>query len=643
MTPERDCRLTAAAWDPAHAAAAQMIRLRVLAALSIAASVWYFTWLLDPTHVGNPVLYAVLLVAELFNVGQALGFWWTCARRSERGSAPAPRPPADAVVDVLIPVYNEPVSVVEPVVAAATRLRGVRARVLLLDDGKSPLMRALADRHGAGYLQRSTNRGAKAGNLNDALARTSAPFVAVLDCDHVPDPRFLEATVGHFADEAVAFVQTPQYYANSGHNATASAAWSQQALFFGAIGIGKDGLGAMFCCGTNVVFRRSMLREAGGFPEDSVTEDFQLSVAFHSRGWRSVYVPEVLARGLGPEDMASYVSQQLRWSRGCISAIPHVLRAPLPARLRLQYLLAASYFLYGWTVLAYMLMPLARIALDAQPVASASSADFLWHFAPYFLLSMATVATAGGGSYTFSAFALAAANFWIGVVSSIRALLRRPASFVVTPKQGAGGWQPGVVTPALVAVAVLVGVSVWGVAADPTPGVLNAAAFASIHAVVLLRGAAPALAIGERRLAAAAGRDAPRQARHRGQYEPGRYLPAGGPPPPPTAAVPGRQGGPTPGPRLPVGIPTPSRRPRHRRADLHPGAPRVPLPVPRHAVPWHPPRHVSPAPPSRPPRSAAPSPVPRSAIPSPVPRHPSPAGRPGPRPAGPVQVGGRSG
>jgi cellulose synthase (UDP-forming) len=492
-----DPREVPADWAPPEATAADRLRLRLLISVSVAAALWYFAWLLQPARVGNPVLYGLLLLAELFNVLQAVGFWWTCSRRTHRRHCPPPQ--VGWSVDLLIPVYNEPVEIVEPVIRACLRLRSVAVRVVVLDDGKSDQLRALTSRLGADYLRRPTNRGAKAGNINAALARTSAPFVAVLDCDHVPDVRFLEATVGHFADERVAFVQTPQFYANARQKAVAAAAWSQQALFFGGISVGKDALGAMFCCGTNVVFRRAALDEVGGFPEDSITEDFQMSVSFHSRGWRSVYVPEVLARGLGPEDMASYVSQQLRWARGCISAIPSVLRARLPIQLRLQYLLSASYFLYGWTVLIYMFMPVARIVFDAQPVASTSSAIFLWHFAPYFLLCMAAVARAGGGSYTFSAFALAAANFWIGIISTLRAVLRRPASFVVTPKSGAGEWQPQVVVPSLIAVGVLLAVSAWGVTVNPTPGVLNAAAFAVVHSAVLLRGAAPALNLAQRR------------------------------------------------------------------------------------------------------------------------------------------------
>ncbi|MET7426485.1 glycosyltransferase [Dactylosporangium sp. NPDC005555] len=474
---------------------------RLLVMLSLAASVWYFAWLLQPSRVGNPVLYWVLVLAETFNLAQALGFWWTCAHNR---AAPQPRVrrTANLNVDVLIPVYNEPVEIIAPVVQAAVRLKGARAHVAILDDGNNPEVRALAKRHRARYLRRESNRGAKAGNINDALKRTHSPLVAVLDCDHVPGPRFLEATVGHFRRRDVGFVQSPQYYANAAENEVARAAWSQQALFFGSIANGKAALGAMFCCGTNIVFRRAAIESTGGFPEDTVTEDFELSVQLHAAGWKSVYVPEVLAQGLGPEDMPSYVSQQLRWSRGCISAIPLVLRSRLPLRLRLQYLLSASYFLYGWTTLVYMLMPLARIVFGWQPLASASASDFLLHFAPYFLLSITSVAAAGFGTYAFTAFALAATSFWIGIVSTVRALLRRPARFVVTPKRGSTGWQPAAVAPSLVATGVLVAVSVWGLLRDPTPGVLNAVAFAAVHSAILLRGAAPALRLLRRRVAA---------------------------------------------------------------------------------------------------------------------------------------------
>jgi cellulose synthase (UDP-forming) len=486
-----DPRLDAPTWTAAAPDRRRRVASRLLLFMLVPLALFYFGWLLAPERVGQPVLYGLLLAAELFNLAQAVGFWWTCAgererpRRERSGSPP--------LVDVLIPVYDEPAAVVEPTLAAATRMTGAEVCVWLLDDGHSDDMRALADRRGAEYLRRDRREGAKAGNVNHALRYADAPYVVVLDCDHVPAPHFLEATLGELEDERVAFVQTPQYYANADRGEIPAAAWSQQALFFGPIARGKDGHDAMFCCGTNVVFRRTALLDVGGFPADSLTEDFELSIRLHERGWRSRYVPEVLAAGLGPEDMASYVSQQQRWSRGCLGALGAVRRARLPLRLKAQYALSASYFLSGWTVLVYMSFPVVRILTGAQPLAATTADQFLIHFAPYFGMALLALTWLGGGAYTFKAFALQAASFWIHVQSSVLALLGRRGRFVVTPKEGAHGRQPRAVAPALAVLAVLVGVAAYGLARDQEPATLNNVAFAALHVCVLLTGVLPAL------------------------------------------------------------------------------------------------------------------------------------------------------
>jgi cellulose synthase (UDP-forming) len=304
----------------------------------------------------------------------------------------------------------------------------------------------------------------------------------------VPDQGFLAATLGHMCDDRVALVQTPQYYANARESRIASAAWAQQALFFGPIACGKDGMGAMFCCGTNAVFRRSALEEIGGFPEESLTEDFELSVHLHERGWRTAYVPEVLARGLGPEDMASYVSQQQRWSRGCLSGIRTALRAQLPLKVRAQYLLSSMFFLTGWTVLVYMSMPIIRIATGAQPIAAVGGDAFLAHFAPYFGLALLTVARAGSGYYTFNAFALQTASFWIHIQATLFTLVGRRGSFVVTPKTRVRKRQLRPVWPALAMLAALAAAALYGLVHSQTPATLNNVAFAVLHITVLLAG-----------------------------------------------------------------------------------------------------------------------------------------------------------
>ena len=205
-------------------------------------------------------------------------------------------------------------------------------------------------------------------------------------------------------------------------------------------------------------------------------------------------MPEVLACGLGPEDLASYVSQQHRWARGCIGAIPRVLRSSLPLRRKAQYLLSASYFLSGWTVLVYLSLPVIRIA-HRGPAARrrrrrqlprrlrARTSPSRWRRSP----------ASASGTYTFAAYSLATSTFWIHVHATLRAVLRRSGSFVVTPKVGAAGrqWRPA--APTLVAIAVLVTAAAWGLFRSRDAATLNNVAFALLHVSVLTHGVSTAV------------------------------------------------------------------------------------------------------------------------------------------------------
>lgn len=480
-------RLAPPDWQPTDGGGLGVGAARVLILLNVGLAAFYLSWLLAPGRAAQPVLYALLVGAELFNLAQGFGFWWTVSRAGKGRDHPPAAIPAD--VDVIVPTLNEGLDVVEPTLAAVVALPRTGGSVVLFDDGGRDEMEDLARRYGTRYMTRPTREGAKAGAINYALQRCDAPFVAVLDCDHVPDERFLAACLERFDSPQVAFVQAPQYYANWRDGGVAEASWAQQSLFFGPIARGRDALGAMFCCGTNVVFRRSALDAVGGFSSDSLTEDFELSIRLHERGWESRYVPEVLASGLGPEDIGAYVGQQLRWARGCLSSLPLIVRSRLALRQRLQYLLSAAYWLTGWTLLVYMLFPVVRIVSGRyQPVQVASAEEFLVHWLPYFTVSMATVALVGRGRYTYGAFALMSSSFWIHVLATLLTLGRRKGTFAVTPKRARAGRQiRPVLVPGLTALA-LAGVALYGVLVTPGPAGVTNASFAMVHVVVLLGG-----------------------------------------------------------------------------------------------------------------------------------------------------------
>jgi cellulose synthase (UDP-forming) len=123
--------------------------------------------------------------------------------------------------------------------------------------------------------------------------------------------------------------------------------------------------------GANCVFRRAALESIGGHGV-GLAEDLVTAVRLHARGWRSVYLPEVLSRGLVPEELGSYYGQQLKWARG----VYEVLFAELPRcfgrltlRQRLAYLGIGTYYLCGLTTLFYLVLPYLYLWIGIQPAA----------------------------------------------------------------------------------------------------------------------------------------------------------------------------------------------------------------------------------------------------------------------------------
>jgi cellulose synthase (UDP-forming) len=469
---------------PVERRAAYLRTCRILALVSAVAALFYLKWLLVDARPDNHFLFALLVAAEVFNVTQAAGFWYTIAHQKWT-DAPVPDfRKTRETVDIFVTVCGEAADIVEKTVRGATAIRHPRTTVWVLDDGKSPEIELLARLNDARYLIRPDRRGAKAGNINEALKRTSSKFVLMLDADHVPKPEFLEQTLGAFED-STAFVQTPQVYVNRETNRVAGGAHEQQTLFYGPILRGKNAQGAVFSCGTNVVFRRAALEAIGGMPEDSITEDLRVSLLLSQAGWRSVYVPSVLAEGIGPVDVGGYFSQQLRWARGGLEIL--FKRKPFYHGMRpatqLQYALSFLYWFTGWAYAAYLVLPVAYLVFGQRPVHVPN--QYPAYFLPYLLTTLVTMTYAADFRLSFRAVWFTLASFPVHIAALVSAVLGRKLDFVVTSKGGAQhSLRPAgvhITVLAVLAVAAVIGLGRLGF----TPAVMNNVAFVLGHVLIV--------------------------------------------------------------------------------------------------------------------------------------------------------------
>lgn len=365
-------------------------------------------------------------------------------------------PPEGLKVDVFITTYNEDVRLLRQTVRGAVAMRYPH-RTYVLDDGRRPAVRAMAEELGCTYITRADNEHAKAGNWNNAFLQTDGDVIATFDADHVPRPDFLERTLGFFRDPRVALVQVPQQYHNLDsvqHRVSwrARRMYSEQDAFFGLVMPGKDHWNAAFFCGTGAVLRREALGPYGGIMTQTITEDLHTSVVLHAAGWKSIYLNEVLVTGLAPVDLKSFETQRLRWAEGNmkVATFSNPLTVPgLTIHQRISYVASLYHWTIGLPKLIFYLAPPWILFTGTFPIANYDS-TFLAIYLSFLamLIFSYQVASRGTGRLLMDELFNMVSCFTL-----IRALKRvlfgrgKPSRFEVTAKRGSGAQDAGPVLP----------------------------------------------------------------------------------------------------------------------------------------------------------------------------------------------------
>ncbi len=317
-----------------------------------------------------------------------------------RTPVPLPDDPEDwPAIDLLIPTYNEPLSVVRYTALAAINIDwpAEKLNVYILDDGKREEFRLFSEESGIGYMTRDDNRHAKAGNINRALERLDSPLVAIFDSDHVPTRSFLQVTIGWFLrDPKLAMLQTPHHFYSPDpfeRNLDQFRSIPNEGeLFYGIVQDGNDFWNATFFCGSCAVLRRSALDEIGGIAVETVTEDAHTSLRMQMRGWNTAYINIPQAAGLATERLSGHVKQRIRWARGMIQIMrtdnPLFAKGLKPLQ-RLCYFNAMTHFLYGLPRLIFLFAPLIYLILGHTNVPGYWAAILAYAF-PHLVLSSMT-------------------------------------------------------------------------------------------------------------------------------------------------------------------------------------------------------------------------------------------------------------
>jgi cellulose synthase (UDP-forming) len=354
-------------------------------------------------------------------------------------------------VDIFITTYNEQIEILERTIVGAKAVRFPNLRVFVLDDGRRDWLRHACERHGVGYIVRSDNAHAKAGNINHALAeRARDPdrpdFVAVLDADFVPHVDFIDRAVALFHDGSVGLVQTPQHFFNADpiqHNLGISSAYpDEQRHFFDNVEPARDAWGIAICCGTSSVMRVRALEQIGWLPTASVTEDFLLTLKLAENGWQTVYLNEPLTEGLAPEGLQEYIVQRGRWCLGLMQIFRNSY-SPIGSH-RLSWIHRLSIFdsfLYWLTTFPFRIASLICPILywwGGVTIVNASLVSITAYYLPYYVSVLVVLNWLSKGLFipVLNDVAQLVAAWPICRAAALGLLTKGPHKFSVTAKGG---------------------------------------------------------------------------------------------------------------------------------------------------------------------------------------------------------------
>jgi cellulose synthase (UDP-forming) len=316
---------------------------------------------------GDPHVGVILLVVGLMAGVSIAGLYASTRRRTssridheQRVLSWTPlRPPS---VDVFLPCAGEALDVLENTYrhVAALMYPG-RLSVYVLDDGGRDDVRTIANHYGFHYLSRpDRGRLKKAGNLAFGLSRSDGEVVTILDADFAARPEYLLELMPYLDDPRVGIVQSPQFFDTHVDGPWLQrAAGADQELFYRWFQPSLDAVGAPICVGTCAVYRREALDAVGGFAQIAHSEDIHTGIAIMGKGYEIRYLPVILAKGLCPENIAPYVSQQYRWCSGSLSlmASPQFRSMSLGWRQRVCFWSGFGYYIATAVVAFVAFMP----------------------------------------------------------------------------------------------------------------------------------------------------------------------------------------------------------------------------------------------------------------------------------------------
>ncbi len=421
----------------------EKLALRIMIFIGLFTLSFFLYTLFKKGNIGYRPLYVLLMITLIYYCLKYLHEWY------HYFSIAADKKPVRTrmyTVDVLTTYCaGEPFDMLEETLTAIQKITYPHT-TWCCDEADDPAVKALCNSLGVKHVTRAVKKNAKAGNINNALQYATGELTVVMDPDHIPCPEFLDNVVDYFDDPSIGFVQIVQAYYNQQESLVAKGAAQQTYQFYGPMMMCMHSYGTVQAIGANCTFRRTALDSIGGHAA-GLSEDMHTAMQIHAKGWKSIYVPTILTRGLVPATLSSYYKQQLKWSRGTWDLLATTypkLFTKFTWRQKLHYLTLPFHYLCGIIFFINFLIPVISLFTGYIPL----KMDILsFALAAFPLLAMTVlirhyvqkwVAEETERGFHIVGGILQIGAWWVHSIGFIYTLLRKKVPYIPTPKNDSG-------------------------------------------------------------------------------------------------------------------------------------------------------------------------------------------------------------
>jgi cellulose synthase/poly-beta-1,6-N-acetylglucosamine synthase-like glycosyltransferase len=253
-------------------------------------------------------------------------------------------------VTIQLPIYNE-IYVAKRLINAVCEMEYPREKleIQVLDDSTDSTCQVCQEQveffraqgFDINYLHRHIRNGFKAGALQEALKVAKGEFIAIFDADFVPQKNFLVRTLPFFKDEKVGMIQTRWEHLNEEFSFVTKAQSFGLAGHFAIEQNGRNAAGYFINFnGTAGIWRKECIEDAGSWQADTLTEDLDLSYRAQLKGWKFLFLNDVVTPSELPAEINALKSQQYRWTKGAVETarkiLPSLWKSDLPFGLKIH-------------------------------------------------------------------------------------------------------------------------------------------------------------------------------------------------------------------------------------------------------------------------------------------------------------------